>query len=454
MPQISTTIQNLLNGVSQQADSQKFPSQAQEQINGTSSPVIGLTKRNPTEHIAKLFFTTPTDVWAQVLNRDSTEKYMVVVRNSEWQAIRVNITINGGTDYDWGSTDTLDLSVGDEVRLKTTGTLPAGFSVDTRYYVVHHSQGIGNDIRLSATKGGSPIALTNEGSGMTDHSICRDPIAVYDLVNDVEKAVTTTHSIDYLVTTTPSTDIKATSVADFSFMVNTSTTVAMDSAVTAAQAYTAYVYIKQGDFHTDYKIELNGTEYLYKTRSGDAATDRYAVDTEFIAENIIADTEVGGGSGGTEIGSPPTDTDFASVVIKGSTIEIKRTDGADFEISTHDGLGDAGMDYVKEEADIFTRLPLYCRQDHKVKILGDVESNTDDYYVIFTADSPTNEPFGKGTWAESVAPAIEYKIDAATFCHTLIRESDGNFTFKQGTWNDRLVGDTPSNANPSFIGKK
>ncbi len=448
MPQISTTIQNLLNGVSQQADSQKFPSQAQEQVNGTSSPVLGLTKRNPTEHIAKLFFTTPTDVWAQVLNRDSTEKYMVVVRNSEWQSIRVNITINGSASYDWGSTDTLDLSVGDEVRLKTTGTLPAGFSVDTRYYVVFHSQGVGNDIRLSATKGGSPIALTNEGSGMTDHSICRDPIAVYDLVNDAEKSITTTNGVDYLISTTPSTDMKATSVADYSFMINTTKTVAMDSTLTAAQSYRAYVYIKQGDYHTDYTIEVEGTSYTWQTSFGYDHTDREWVDTEFIAEQIVSgSSDQGEGDGFSEPG-------FDTPTTKGSTIEFKKTDGTDFEITTHDGLGDAGMDYVKDEADIFTRLPTTCRHEHKVKILGDVESNSDDYYVVFTADSPTNEPFGKGTWAETVAPAIEYKIDASTFCHTLIRESDGNFTFKQGAWGERLAGDDTTNPPPSFIGKK
>ena len=181
MPQISTTIQNLLNGVSQQADSQRFPSQAEEQINGLSSPVLGLSKRNPTEHITKLFNTTPTDVWAQVLNRDSTERYMVVVRNSAWTVLDVDVTINGGAIYEFGCNDAT-FAVGEEVRLKTTGTLPTGSNATVRYYVVSHVHGFGG-LGLSLTSGGTPITITSSGSGI--HYIARDPIVVYDLVNDV-----------------------------------------------------------------------------------------------------------------------------------------------------------------------------------------------------------------------------------------------------------------------------
>ena len=137
MPQISTTIQNLLNGVSQQADSQRFPSQAEEQINGLSSPVLGLSKRNPTEHITKLFNTVPTDVWAQALNRDSTERYMVVVRATVKKTISsfdlsgdlINCTAHG-------------FSNGDEVRFYDAG-LPDYLPIDdsvvetSRYYVVN-----------------------------------------------------------------------------------------------------------------------------------------------------------------------------------------------------------------------------------------------------------------------------------------------------------------------------
>ena len=47
-------IPNLLNGISQQPPPVRFPTQAERQVNAYSSPVEGLTKRFPTEHVSKM----------------------------------------------------------------------------------------------------------------------------------------------------------------------------------------------------------------------------------------------------------------------------------------------------------------------------------------------------------------------------------------------------------------
>ena len=47
-------IPNLLNGVSQQPPPVRFPTQCERQVNAYSSPVEGLTKRPPTEHVSKM----------------------------------------------------------------------------------------------------------------------------------------------------------------------------------------------------------------------------------------------------------------------------------------------------------------------------------------------------------------------------------------------------------------
>ena len=51
---ISASIQNLLNGISQQPDSVRLDNQGAIQENALSDVVYGLGKRPPTEHIAKL----------------------------------------------------------------------------------------------------------------------------------------------------------------------------------------------------------------------------------------------------------------------------------------------------------------------------------------------------------------------------------------------------------------
>jgi len=48
---VSSSIQNLLNGISQQPDTVRLPNQAAVQENGLSDVVFGLGKRPPTEHI-------------------------------------------------------------------------------------------------------------------------------------------------------------------------------------------------------------------------------------------------------------------------------------------------------------------------------------------------------------------------------------------------------------------
>ena len=83
---ISNSIQNLLNGVSQQPDTVKLPNQATTQENGLSDIITGLGKRPPTEHIAKLNNDTLENSKVHIINRDSTEQYAVLLNN---QSIKV-----------------------------------------------------------------------------------------------------------------------------------------------------------------------------------------------------------------------------------------------------------------------------------------------------------------------------------------------------------------------------
>ena len=79
---VVTNIPNLINGVSQQADALKFATQADEQINGVSSVVEGLVKRNPTEHIKKVMNSSLANAFVHFINRDPTEQYVFSVAGS------------------------------------------------------------------------------------------------------------------------------------------------------------------------------------------------------------------------------------------------------------------------------------------------------------------------------------------------------------------------------------
>lgn len=77
---VSTSIPNLLSGVSQQPASMRFPSQAEVQVNAYPSVIDGLIKRPPTEHVAKLVDGSAGPCHCHIINRDTTERYAVVFR--------------------------------------------------------------------------------------------------------------------------------------------------------------------------------------------------------------------------------------------------------------------------------------------------------------------------------------------------------------------------------------
>lgn len=89
---ITTAIPSLLNGISQQPPAQRFPSQAEDQVNAYSSVVDGLSKRPNTEFIAEIgsSYSGNEDEYTHAINRDATERYMVVVSAADIKVFGVD----------------------------------------------------------------------------------------------------------------------------------------------------------------------------------------------------------------------------------------------------------------------------------------------------------------------------------------------------------------------------
>jgi hypothetical protein len=67
-------------------------------------------------------------------------------------------------------------SEGDTVIFSSTGSLPAGLSVNTTYYVKYVDV---NTFQLAFSKGGASINTTSAGSGV--HTVYRGPIVVFHI---------------------------------------------------------------------------------------------------------------------------------------------------------------------------------------------------------------------------------------------------------------------------------
>lgn len=152
MPFVKNAATTLSQGVSQQAETQRFPSQATEQINAYSSPVKGLLKRPPAKFVNKISVDSSKS-FVHTINRDSSEQYVVVVNPYESAVV---------TDFVHGS-DTItiasELIVDDRIRFAPAtdnAVLPTGLQEGRDYYVKSSSANGSNwDITVSRTKGGS-----------------------------------------------------------------------------------------------------------------------------------------------------------------------------------------------------------------------------------------------------------------------------------------------------------
>lgn len=81
----------------------------------------------------------------------------------------------------------------------------------------------------------------------------------------------------------------------------------------------------------------------------------------------------------------------------------------------------------------------------EIRVVTGGASVFDTYYVTWDTVS--------STWRETVAPNLSNSFDAKTMPHLLVREEDGNFTFKRALWSARSVGDENTVPTPGFIDK-
>ena len=124
----------------------------------------------------------------------------------------------------------------------------------------------------------------------------------------------------------------------------------------------------------------------------------------------------------------------------------------DLSVSSSDSLADTGIKAVYREIDSITSLPLNNKQGFKVKIKGDAELASDDFYVQF--ETAQGQSYGSGSYVETVGDNIVTGYDASTMPHQLINSGLNLFTLSETNYEDRLAGDDSSNPLPSFVGSE
>ena len=144
----------------------------------------------------------------------------------------------------------------------------------------------------------------------------------------------------------------------------------------------------------------------------------------------------------------------------GNVIYIKRTDqGKVFNIMARGGSTDNAMYAIKGNVNDISKLPGQGVNGVLLMVRNSQDSEADDYYVKF--ETSDGDIPGQGSWVETVKPGVTTEFNSDTMPHALIRNSDGNFTFRTlsadydevNSYAPREVGDDKTNPVPTFVDK-
>ena len=271
-------------------------------------------------------------------------------------------------------------------------------------------------------------------------------VRVFEL-DGTELTVNKPDGTAYLNTSTPRSVMKTVTIADFTFVVNTSIAAAMDSTLSSGTGTKAIIFINQATADTTYSITIDGV----------TVTDNTSGDSTLSTDTIAADLKSGLDSGLSGF----------TIARNGPVLYVRKNDNSNFSIDGSDTQGDTKMTIIKDSVQRFTDLPTVSPNGYVVEVKGDDDTNFDNYYVKFVTNN--GGAFEEGQWEETVQAGIPFKFDYATMPHVLIRQADGNFRFAKvdgdtytaggvsftlPIWGERTVGDVISAPDPSFIGSK
>jgi len=233
-------------------------------------------------------------------------------------------------------------------------------------------------------------------------------VRVFEL-DGTEKNVQKPDGTTYLNTTNPRSVFKTVTIADFTFVVNTSITTKMDTTKSnsASDITQAIIFIKQATSKTTYSVTVDGVTVTDDTTGNDPLS----------TDTVASDLQGGLNSGLTGF----------TIARNGPVIHIKKTNGNNFSIDGTDSQGNTKMTIIKDSVQQFTDLPSVSPNGYVVEIKGDESTDFDNYYVKFETNN--GNAFEEGQWVETVEAGIPFKFDYSTMPHVLVREADGNFAF-------------------------
>ena len=262
-----------------------------------------------------------------------------------------------------------------------------------------------------------------------------ETVKVFDLEGNEKEVEFEEGVLDYITTTQPLQDLEATTIADYTFILNKKVVTKLsDEKFANSFPNSALIFVKQGNYTADYNISINGEQKATYTATEEVKTTKSNVICKDLYDDLVKN-----------LGA-----DDWTITRQGSVICIKNKKNEAFTIQTEDSNANRDLFSFYQTAEDLSLLPTVAPNGFILKIIGENINIADDYYVKFeTADG---SDFGSGSWQECCSPDIEYKIDATTMPIALVRQANGIFKLQRIDWTARQAGDEESAPTPSFIG--
>ena len=314
-----------------------------------------------------------------------------------------------------------------------------------------------------------------------------DSLKIFD-INGNEKTVKMENGADtYVTCSEPNKQLKAITVADHTFIVNTTKVVEMDTTNKSPNAWEeqgALIVIRQGQYGRKYKVNIKDQSYVYETPDGGAASHSTMIATDYITSQLfeklagtfkrtfesLTDEELNKynitkkkesyyagrddrlvtrtyyiykGKAYSKMDTFAPEGVQGVIVIKGTNWIQLIGDLKDLSVS--DGFNGEALKLFTNTTPRFEILPSTAPSGYTVIVKGEKASD-DDYYVKYD--------IGQQLWTETTKPNTEINYKSSTMPYILRREADGTFTCTTADWNERKTGDEDSNPTPSFVNNK
>lgn len=470
MPLITSSISNLIGGISQQPAVVRADNEAENIVNAVPSPVEGLMKRPPTEHLATILGDTVEGLFdpdvartvsssnppfVHMIERDEAEKYIVTIQTDGYLTVHDLVgnakTVYSAPGFSMGSAAAdyrKALTVGDITFIANTGSTVTIDAAVTAQTPSNYNRACLVWIRQANYNRSHTVKLTSGGTTSTFIHVTRD-------VKIKAEGSSGTDGTYNNIQLTYKTGVKA-------------------------DTYPTARIVVSGGKVTDVRILTDGTGWegsistiLTANSASIGNVNNFEVEitsstsgpigTAHIAESLFNGNSAGyiGPYLGIDGTSPYTASTYEDGVI------YVQSSTNDFTITVEDDFAGEGISVIRDQVERFEDLPPTAPHNYMVKVVGTPEATVDDYYVKFVAD---NGVFSRGVWVETTAPGIKYSLNDSSMPRILIRQSNGTFMLKyaDGTtpasnvpagadysaykWADRLVGNDETNPFPSFAG--